>query len=232
MMKQGRDALTWSPLLPKGRLRQLYLTEARGIYDDELIEDVGMYLYMRCKDILTVHRAREDKKVRCPVCQGAQRDTLIQRCGGRSEVLTCPVCGWKIVWEDYLKAVKRKQLNAGGAVKAFENFVNDFGNTDSARTRMLAIDRLIHEFHYSAKERPEQPTRPVGANLIAGHLESVIEFLDKLTAGEFCAPEMKSVRDEWNRNLHALESIDWLGIVDERRRSRASQEEGPELTRP
>jgi hypothetical protein len=38
MVKQGRDALKWSPLLTKEKLRQLYLTEARGIYDDELID--------------------------------------------------------------------------------------------------------------------------------------------------------------------------------------------------
>jgi hypothetical protein len=223
MMEQGRDALKWSPLLPKKKLRQLYLTEAKGLYNDDLINDVGMYLYMRCRDILTVKLAKEDKKVRCPVCDNDQRETFIQRTGGREEIIACKVCGWKIVWEDYIRAVKHKQLNAGGAVKAFEEFIRNFENADSAKEKLLSIDRLIHEFHYSAKERPEQPTRPVGANLIVGNLRSVIEFLDKLSAGAFSVPEMDRIRDHWSRNLHAFETIDWENIVDERRRKRDSK---------
>jgi len=221
-MKHGSDALKWSPVLPREKLRQLYLSIAKGIYDDELIDDVGIYLYMRCRDILTIKLAREDKKVRCPVCDDRQRETFIQRYGEQNEIIKCPVCGWKIVWGDYLKSVKNKQLNAGGAVKAFEGFINDFENANSARIKMLAIDRLIHEFHFSAKERPKQPTRPVGANLIGGNLKSVIEFLDKLTAGEFCVPEIATVRDQWNKNLHSFETIDWKSIVDERRKKKGS----------
>ncbi len=64
-MEQGRDALKWSPRLPKEKLRQLYLTEAKGIYDDELIDDAGISLYMRCRDILAVKLLlRRDKPVR------------------------------------------------------------------------------------------------------------------------------------------------------------------------
>ncbi|KQC14645.1 MAG: hypothetical protein APR63_05285 [Desulfuromonas sp. SDB] len=221
-MEQGCDALKWSPRLPKEKLRRLYLTEAKGIYDNKLIDDVGMSLYMRCRDILTVKMAREEKKVRCPVCDDAQKETLIPRSGGRREIIKCPVCGWKIVWEDYLKTVKRKQLNAGGAVKAFETFMRNYENANSPKEKMLSIDRLLHEFHYSVKEQPDQPTRPVGVNLITGNLKSVIEFLDKLTAGEFCAPELKETKDQWDKNLHGFENINWKSIVDKKRKKKDS----------
>jgi DNA-directed RNA polymerase subunit RPC12/RpoP len=198
-------------------LSRLYLEEAKGICDDELINDVGMYLYMRCRDILTVKLAREDKKVRCPVCDNVHRETFIQRHGEMNEIIKCPVCGWEIVWEDYLKAVKRKQLNAGGAVKAFEEFMRRFEKANSPRERILAIDRLIHEFHYSAKERPEQPTRPVGVNLIEGNLKSVIDFLNDLTSGNIYDSQIMDNRRQWERNLHAFETIDWESIVNEGR---------------
>ena len=221
-MKQGRKALKWTPRLSKEKLQQLYLKEARGVYDDKLINEVGMCLYMRCRDILTVKLAREDRKVRCPVCDNTGKESFIQREEGMKEIIKCPLCGWTIVWEDYLKAVKRKQLNAGGAVKAFQRFTSNFKNANSAREKMLAIDRLIHEFHYSVKERPDQPTRPVCVNLIKGNLKSVVEFLDKLTAGEFCTPEMEDTRSRWNKKLQAYETIDWESIVDERRRKNDS----------
>lgn len=220
-MRNGRDALRWNPRLPKAKLRQLYLTEARGIYDEELIDDVGMYLYMRCRDILTVKMAKEDRKVRCPVCDDAGKDTFIQRRDGLREQIRCPVCGWEIIWEEYIRAAKGKQLNAGGAVNAFEGFLKKFENARAPREKMLAIDRLIHAFHYSVKERPDQPTRPAGVNLISGTLKSVIEFLDTLSAGGFCTPEIANTRDRWKQNLRAFKAIDWDGIVAERRKNSA-----------
>lgn len=216
-MQQGREALRWSPRLPKQKLRRLYLEEAKGLCSDELIDNVGMCLYMRCRDILMVKLAREDRRVRCPVCDSAGRETFIQRHGGMGEAIRCPICAWEIVWQDYLKAVKRKQLNAGGAVKAFEAFMGRFEKSGSAREKMLAIDRVIHEFHYSAKERPDQPTRPVGVNLITGSLKSVIRFLDDLTSGDIRDTQMRESRRRWERDLHSFKTIDWKSIVDERR---------------
>ena len=36
------DALPrWAPRVPQDKVRRLYETDARGIYDDELIDDVG-----------------------------------------------------------------------------------------------------------------------------------------------------------------------------------------------
>jgi len=43
--------------------------------------------------------------------------------------------------------------------------------------KMIAIDRVIHEFHYSIKELPDLPTRLACVNLIEGRLTSVLKFL-------------------------------------------------------
>ena len=56
---------------------------------------------------------------------------------------------------------------------------------------MLAIDRLIHEFHYSLRQPRDLPTRPVGVNLIQGRLRDVITFLNTLTYGEGTLPMVR-----------------------------------------
>ena len=224
-MEQGRAALHWSPRLAKAKLAQLYLQEASGIYDEELLDEVGLCLYMRCRDILTIKQAHEGRQVRCPVCDRASRETFIRRQGGPDELLICPVCGWEIVWQDYLRSIKRRQLNAGGAVEAFEGYLRRFEAARSPREKMLAIDRVIHEFHYSLKELPDLPTRPAGVNLIDGNMTSVIQFLNDLTAGNIRVEGLAENRRHWERELETFEAINWEDIMQERKQRRAAGED-------
>lgn len=69
---------------------------------------------------------------------------------------------------------------------------------------MLAIDRLIHAFHFSMKDRPELPTRPACVNLIEGKLTDVIQFLNGLSFGEMNRPELLATRSEWEGNLEEM----------------------------
>jgi hypothetical protein len=67
---------------------------------------------------------------------------------------------------------------------------------------MLAIDRLIHEFHYSNKHQPDQPTRPAGVNLIVGDLEDVVRFLDELS-GMDLSQAMRETEQVWRRRYES-----------------------------
>ena len=64
---------------------------------------------------------------------------------------------------------------------------------------MLAIDRLIHEFHYSLRQPRDLPTRPVGVNLIQGRLRDVITFLNTLTYGEGSTVGLSEGDRRWKR---------------------------------
>jgi hypothetical protein len=225
-MQQGRDAIRWTRRVSQSKLRRLYQSYAEGIVDRELIDDVGITLYMRCRDILTVKCAKQERQVRCPVCDRAGQECFIERRDGLEELLRCPVCGWEIRWHDYVRAVQRKQLNPGGATAAFEGFMARYDRAHSPREKMLAIDRLIHEFHYSLRELPDQPTRPAGVNLIQGRMTAVAQFLDDLTAGRLSDPDMQRTRREWEANLQAFRDIDWHAIVHERKRARARSKHG------
>jgi hypothetical protein len=208
----GRDDVRWGPRVPRHKIRRLYEAYVSGIEDEDLIDDVGITLLVRCRNILDIHAAKQGQ-VRCPRCQRRHIETVIERdrstsADPRDEVLTCPTCDWTITWGAYAGTYKRKQLNPGGAVSAFRAYVAAYEAAHTPRAKMLAIDRLIHEFHYSLKQRPELPTRPVAVNLIQGKMTVVEAFLDDLAYGDGADAQLRTNRRVWRENLAARDR--WL----------------------
>lgn len=211
----GRDEVRWGPRVPQHKIRRLYEANASGIEDETLIDDVGITLLVRCRNILDIHAAKQGQ-VRCPRCQRRHVETFIKRdrgAGGdpRDEILTCPTCAWTLTWGEYASTYKRKQLNPGGAVSAFRAYVEAYEVAHTPRAKMLAIDRLIHEFHYSLKKRPGLPTRPVAVNLIQGKLTAVEAFLDELSYGDDAYAQIRATRRAWRENLVIRDQ--WLAQI-------------------
>lgn len=208
--RDGRQDIEWAPRVRKDKVRRLYEADARGLRDEELVDDVGITLLLRCRSILTVHQAQQ-RRVACPRCARQRRETFIVRVSRRGdprdEQLNCPVCGWHLTWGEYLLSYKRKQLSAGGAVSAFERYVRDYPAARTYSQKMLAIDRLIHEFHYSLVDRPDQPCRPAGVNLIEGHVSDVLAFLDELSYGPQNTAGVDRGRQVWEETRARYETL-------------------------
>jgi hypothetical protein len=202
-MSDGRADVKWSPRVPKAMIRRLYESEAAGLLDGELLDDVGIRLLLRCRDILAVHEARHGR-VKCPRCERQGKETTVRRTSrARDELLRCPACSWQITWADYLRTFQHKQLSLGGAGSAFRAFVRQYPRARSARRKMLLVDRLIHEFHYSLRGQPGKPCRAACVNLIQGRLTDVVRFLNELTYGKGAPPELAATRKAWRRQLEA-----------------------------
>lgn len=183
----------WAPRVNPQKIRRLYETDARGIVDEELIEDVGFALYSRCQSILIATEAHAGR-VQCPRC-----GSMIAHQWGRDAFLECDQCSWRVRWRDYHKTYQDKHLHGGGALFAFQEYIEAFTKARSHRDRMLAIDRLIHVFHC---ELVQDPVRSAGVNLIYGkNTREVTEFLDTLTYGEASTPELKATRAAWEKKL-------------------------------
>src|SRR5947208_10067205 len=183
----------WAPRVNPHKIRRLYETDARGIVDDELIEEVGFGLYSRCLSIVIATEAHAGR-VQCPRC-----DQIVEHRGDRNAVIQCAGCGWRVRWGDYFKTYQDKHLHGGGALPFFRSYIEAFTKARSLRERMLAIDWLIHAFHC---ELVQDPVRSVGVNLIYGkNTREVTEFLDRLTYGEASTPELKATRADWERKL-------------------------------
>jgi hypothetical protein len=181
----------WAPPVPQRLIRRLYQTDAEGIYDDELIDEVGYRLLARCESFIAANRARAGE-VACPRCAETVR---------REELLRCQ-CGWELPWSDYFKTIQHRQLSGAEPVLSlFRDFVRSFPSARTPREKVLLIDRLIHGFHWH--QNREVWTRPVAVNLIEGRMGPVVAFLDELTYGENSTPGTREKFVEWDEKIEA-----------------------------
>ena len=184
----------WAPRLPQDKVRQLYENDARGIYDEELIDETGFALLARCRSFVEANEAVHGRAP-CPVCGKVAEHTA-----RKEESLHCPSCGWELSWGEYFHTIQHRQLSgAEPAIELFLDYVRKFPLARNPREKVFLIDRLIHGFHWYAKTG--KPTRPVAVNLIQGRLQEVIAFLDSLNYGERNTPGVQEQRAEWKINI-------------------------------
>jgi len=190
----------WSPRVPRYKIRRLYQSDAQGIQDNDLADQVGFALLTRCESFLEANQAVQGQAV-CPVCS-----CLIPHGGQKEELLTCEACGWTLSWGAYYKTIQGKQLSgAAPVIRLFKDFIHHFSAAHSYQEKMLQIDRLIHGFHWHQKYGA---TRPVAINLIDGRLSDVLQFLDQLHEGEDISPRLRGLREQWQENSQSVR--DWL----------------------
>lgn len=173
--------IRWAPRVRPEKLRRLYESEARGILDAELLDDVGTTLYCRCRDILIVSDAAEGH-VRCPGCAAT-----IARRGDKNPTLTCEQCGWKCSWGDYQKSYRHHELYARGLTEALVDFMHRWEQARTPREKMRLIDRLIHVWHWESRT-DHAKGRPAAVNLIEGSRRQALKFLDELSAAPAAEP--------------------------------------------
>jgi hypothetical protein len=190
----------WAPRVKQSLIRRLYETDARGIYDEELIDEVGFALLARCESFIAAVEATRGKVI-CPACgepilHDAKPDTLLR----------CAHCDWQMPWQDYFHTLQHKQLSGAEPVLAlFRSFIDGFSKARSGREKMVLIDQLIHGFHLSLLG---EPTRTTGVNLIEGKYPEVVQFLNKLSYGDGGTPGMRELHDDWRAKVnHTAE--DW-----------------------
>lgn len=184
---------SWAPKVSKAKIQRLYLSDAGGILDEELLAEVGWALWSRCDSILTVTAAHYGR-LPCPSCGAVIEHG---RPWADEETAVCGACGWQMSWAVYHQTYKGKQLFGANAVEAFEAYHKAFPQAREPGAKMVLIDQLIHAFHLGLTELG----RPAAANLIEGSLKEVIQFLDALTSG--------GSREAWRR---ALEGASWSRV--------------------
>jgi len=185
----------WAHRLKKSKIERLYKSTVGGFLDEELIDDVGFALLVRCESMLHVSEAIRGRPP-CPACGAAARLD-----NGPTTFAKCGECGWRCPWSLYKKTYQRKGLFAGG----MESFVRDFARKFSAAwshgEKLILIDTLIHRFHWESGERAGG--RPGACSLIEGKMKDIMPFLDRLSYGDDIPPEVARTREEWRRKWRA-----------------------------
>ena len=167
--------IRWNPKVRKEKIWELYQKESKGIVDQELIDEVGIALLLRCKSILMVC----NREVSCPECK--KRFQLKKTWHDQAKEFRCPSMGclWKIDWEEYHNSWKHRDLMGGNAAPAFREYLHAYPRAADAKAKMVLIDKLIHSFHMHAKS--QLPTKTVSCNLIEGNAKKIVEMLDRLS---------------------------------------------------
>jgi len=197
------DLIRWSPRVSQQKIRLLYEKDAKGIIDDELIDDVAFSFFVRCQDIITVTDASLGR-VKCIKCEN-----IIFHKWNKEEILKCKNCSWETTWGIYFKSYQRKQLHGGTALEGFKNFVNALPKARSPEEKMILIDQLIHEAHQWTDSRYKEPvfTRPAAVNIIKGKMKEVMLFLDQLSGSK----KSKETHDIWAEKV-----LTWDRYIKER----------------
>ncbi|MDF2685848.1 MAG: hypothetical protein K0S55_1029, partial [Clostridia bacterium] len=166
--KEKFNVYNWSPRLPLNTLRRLYESDAKGITDIDLIDEVGFSMYSRCVQGLDKCDLREKGKFRCLHCGN------ILGIRGLDEIVTCE-CGYQYTQRAFNKSFYQSMLPHGAATSFFREFIRDWENAKEYNEKMLSVDKLIHAFHTSIFTGSGYKT--VGVNLLQGTKAQIKELI-------------------------------------------------------
>lgn len=187
MSKSGPD---WAPRLKKKNIARLYRTDALGIHDEVLIEEVGLGFLARCHSILSATEAWGGQAA-CPACE-----TIIVHSGGKNTVLNCRKCGWQGSWQAYQDTYRGKQLVSGSMASFINSYVEQYPRASSLGEKMVLIDTLLHHYHGEIMNRP---CRPGALNLIEGRMDDIVIFLDDLSRSSQSTEGVLGRHVRWRR---------------------------------
>jgi len=169
----GAAIVHWAGRIPRWKIKRLYKTDAQGLVDEDLIDEVSYGILARCKSIIRATEAHCGR-VHCPRC-----DTSIDHQWDRAQELICPKCDWRTSWGEYLKTYQGKHLHGGSAMDIWPEYVRRFKSARAPSAKMLLVDWVVHQLHISS--------RAVAINLIGGRPNQVMAMMDELAYGDGCA---------------------------------------------
>jgi ribosomal protein L37AE/L43A len=181
-------SLRWEPRIAPEKIRRLYETDARGLRDEELLDEVAYALYARCDSIVTVTEAVRHGQLKCPHCA---RLIPLER---QAEIIRCAGCSWEMKGTAFRSSYRGQRLNGLGAIDAFRAYVAQFPSARTPSEKMLLIDRLIHVMHNELADRVQ---RPAAVNLIEGNVRTIIALLEELAYGTESTPGLGNARAGW-----------------------------------
>jgi hypothetical protein len=178
--------ISWAPRVKPTLIKQLYESDAAGLPDQDLLDEVGYALLVRCETIQCVTERR------CPRCrerlEGAFPD------GSPERPISCPGCKWTATWDVYHRSYKGHRIHGGRAYPNYLVYIEEFKKSRTVEAKMLSIDRLLHALH----ETIGVGASPAALNLIEERQPGQVrELLDQLAYGTNAGSEREGLRQEF-----------------------------------
>ena len=189
---QAND-FSWAPRVSRKDIFRLYMSDASGLLDEALLNQVGISLLVRCETIRSVQERR------CPSCS-----EVTEGAGGigRDRQVSCKDCGWVSEWHQYHMSYKKRGIYATRAYPYFRFFMDEYPSCRTPRSKLLAIDRLIHRLHEDQND-PDRAkhVRPAAMNLIQGREKDIRQFMDQLAYSDNMPTGNRRLRADWFRKM-------------------------------
>jgi hypothetical protein len=162
----------WSPSVAREKIRRLYESDAKGMLNSELLDEIGFTIYARCLQAQEEWALMDMGKIKCHNC-----GNILDYSTG---LITCK-CGYQYMYKDYRRSFRTNNMPTGGAAHIFNEFIKRWPMAKDEVEKMRLIDWLIHEFHINLLSGNKG--RFVGINLIQGTKTQIKELILNLAYG-------------------------------------------------
>lgn len=160
----------WSSCVSRDSIKKLYRLNAKLIYDEELVDEVGFAIYARCLQGRDETILNYSGKLLCHNC----RKVHVSPANG---IIACS-CGYTYIFHEYRKSFQKAKMPSGSATPFFNEFINKWERAKTYHDKMLAIDYVIHECHLNMISNVKRGF--AGCNLIQGTKKQVSELILEL----------------------------------------------------
>ncbi len=176
----------WSQKVSRRDLIRLYEADAKMLFDEDLVDEIGITLYTRCIQGRNVWLDIDSGKLKCHNCG----NILLAQHG----LMTC-TCGYQYLFREYMRSFRKENMPSGAATHIFNAFIKKWETVKDYHEKMRLIDDLIHEFHINLVSGIKG--RFVGINLIEGSKKQIGDLILTLAYGD----DKESVMKTFKKNL-------------------------------
>jgi len=174
----------WCKKVSRRDLYRLYKGEAKGLLDEDLLEDIGLTFYTRCKQAKETRACMDKGQIICHHCRCILTAGRVSPTGSvlvsDSSIINCE-CGYSYTYREYRRSCNAVNMPGGRAYPIFEHFIQKWPGCREVKNKMLLIDWLIHECHVTLMSG--EKGRSVCINLIEGTLKQIAELIIELAYG-------------------------------------------------
>ena len=182
--KDKFNKFKWPKKVARNDLLRLYQSDARGVLDEELLDDVGFGFYIRCKLAQDIENLIDSGYILCLHCSEKLKipgklspgGSVIISSDGNLPML-CK-CGYSYTYREYRRSRNAANMPGGRATPIFEEYIQKWPGCKTSAQKMMLIDWIIHKFHVTLMSGEEG--RSVCINLIEGSLMQISDLINKL----------------------------------------------------
>jgi len=223
-----QNKFDWAKRVSRRDIQRLYESDAHGMLDENLLEQVHFTIYARVCDMFDVRETQQTGRVKCRSCGQYIPQTYQMGNHNKNKILKCDQCGWQVTCGEFYNSYTGKNLLPGSVTDIFEEYLERFPEAKTPSKKLLLIDWLIHQFHVMQGIAQ----KPVGKNVIQGTADQVRELIESLASGSASTQGLIPLKvwrsayydpvrlfKQTHSHSQIQEIADQLGIRDSRRLS-------------